>query len=47
MIVRNSILLAFFSGISLLLGIVRDRLLAEYVGVGPVLDVYKDRKSVV
>lgn len=40
MIARNSFLLAFFSVISLLLGIVRDRLLAEYVGVGPVLDVY-------
>lgn len=40
MIIRNSLLLAFFSGISLLLGIVRDRLLSLYVGVGPVLDVY-------
>lgn len=40
MIVRNSILLAFFSGLSLLLAVVRDRLLATHVGVGPVLDVY-------
>ena len=41
MIAKNSFLLAFFSVVSLLLGILRDRLLAEYVGVGPVLDVYK------
>lgn len=40
MIIRNSILLAIFSILSVLLGIVRDRLLAVYVGVGPVLDVY-------
>ncbi|MFA6609007.1 MAG: lipid II flippase MurJ [Candidatus Paceibacterota bacterium] len=40
MIFRSSILLAFLSGISVLLGIIRDRLLSEYVGVGPVLDVY-------
>lgn len=40
MIVRNSILLAIFSAASLLLAIVRDRLLATYVGVGPVLDTY-------
>ena len=33
-------LLAFFSVISVLLGIFRDRLLAMYVGVGPTLDVY-------
>lgn len=40
MIVRNSMLLAFFGGLSILLGVVRDRLLSEYVGVGPMLDVY-------
>lgn len=33
-------LLAFFSGLSILLGILRDRLLATNVGVGPVLDIY-------
>lgn len=33
-------LLAVFSVLSTLLGILRDRLLAQYVGVGPVLDVY-------
>ncbi len=40
MIFKNSALLAFFSVLSLLLAIVRDRLLAIHVGVGPVLDVY-------
>jgi putative peptidoglycan lipid II flippase len=40
MILKNSALLAVFSVLSVLLGIVRDRLLAVYVGVGPVLDVY-------
>ncbi len=40
MILRNSFILAFFSILSVLLGIVRDRLLAVYVGVGPSLDVY-------
>ncbi len=40
MILRNSILLAFFSILSVLLGILRDRLLATFVGVGPMLDVY-------
>ncbi len=40
MLFRNSAILAIFSAISLLLGIVRDRLLAHYVGVGSVLDVY-------
>jgi putative peptidoglycan lipid II flippase len=40
MIIRNSILLAIFGGASVLLGIVRDRLLATYVGVGSTLDVY-------
>lgn len=33
-------LLAIFSFLSVLLGVLRDRLLAVYVGVGPVLDVY-------
>lgn len=40
MILRNSAILAFFSILSLLLAILRDRLLAGYVGVGPVLDIY-------
>ena len=40
MIIKNSLMLAFFGGVSILLGIVRDRLLATFVGVGPVLDIY-------
>lgn len=40
MILKNSFILAFFSILSLLLAILRDRLLATYVGVGPVLDIY-------
>ncbi len=40
MILKNSALLAVFSILSVLLGIVRDRLLSTYVGVGPILDVY-------
>ena len=40
MIFKNSALLAFFSVLSLLLAVVRDRLLATYIGVGPVLDIY-------
>lgn len=40
MVLKNSIFLAFFGGISILLGVVRDRLLSENVGVGPMLDVY-------
>ncbi len=40
MIFRNSALLAFFGAFSILLGIFRDRFLAQYVGVGPLLDVY-------
>ncbi len=40
MILRNSAILAFFSILSLLLAVLRDRLLAGYVGVGPVLDIY-------
>lgn len=40
MIIKNSIVLAIFSALSILLGIVRDRLLATHVGVGPVLDIY-------
>ncbi len=40
MIFRNSLLLAFFSAISLFLGIIRDRLLSDYVGIGFTLDLY-------
>ena len=40
MIFRNSLFLAFFSALSLLLGIVRDRLLAENVGISFTLDLY-------
>ncbi len=40
MILKNSALLAIFSILSVLLGIVRDRLLATHVGVGPILDIY-------
>jgi putative peptidoglycan lipid II flippase len=40
MIFKNSVLLAVFSILSVLLGIVRDRLLATQVGVGPILDIY-------
>lgn len=40
MIFKNSLLLAIFSILSVLLGILRDRLLATYVGIGPVLDIY-------
>ncbi|MEN9338221.1 MAG: hypothetical protein RIQ41_535 [Candidatus Parcubacteria bacterium] len=40
MILKNSFIIAFFSVISLVLGVVRDRLLAQVVGVGPMLDVY-------
>ncbi len=40
MILKNSVLLAVFSIISVLLGILRDRLLATHVGIGPVLDIY-------
>ncbi len=40
MILRNSAILAFFGVVSLILGIFRDRLLAQVVGVGPMLDVY-------
>jgi len=40
MIFRNSLLLAFFSAVSLLLGIIRDRLLADHVGIGFTLDLY-------
>ncbi len=40
MIFRNSFLLAIFSILSVLLGILRDRLLATHVGVGPILDIY-------
>jgi peptidoglycan biosynthesis protein MviN/MurJ (putative lipid II flippase) len=40
MILKNSALLAIFSILSVLLGVVRDRLLATHVGVGPILDIY-------
>lgn len=40
MILKNSVLLAIFSVLSVLLGILRDRLLATHVGIGPVLDIY-------
>ncbi len=40
MIFKNSVLLAVFSILSVLLGIFRDRLLSTIVGIGPVLDVY-------
>ncbi len=40
MILKNSFIIAFFSVISLVLGVFRDRLLAQVVGVGPMLDVY-------
>lgn len=40
MILKNSAILAFFSVLSLLLAVFRDRLLATHVGVGPMLDVY-------
>jgi putative peptidoglycan lipid II flippase len=40
MIFKNSALLAIFSLASVLLGIVRDRLLSTHVGVGPILDIY-------
>ncbi len=40
MLFRNSLYLAIFSLLSQVFGILRDRLLAHYVGVGPTLDVY-------
>ncbi|MEN9551995.1 MAG: hypothetical protein RI935_372 [Candidatus Parcubacteria bacterium] len=40
MILKNSVIIAFFSILSVLLGVVRDRLLATNVGVGEILDVY-------
>lgn len=40
MILRNSLIIGIFSIVSVMFGIVRDRLLAVYVGVGPILDVY-------
>ncbi len=40
MILKNSVILAFFSVLSVVLGVVRDRLLATHVGVGEVLDIY-------
>ena len=40
MIIKNSMLLAFFGILSIFLGIVRDRLLSTHVGIGPILDIY-------
>lgn len=40
MILKNSVLLAIFSIASVFLGIIRDRLLATHVGIGPILDIY-------
>jgi putative peptidoglycan lipid II flippase len=40
MILKNSALLAIFSLLSVLMGILRDRLLSTHVGVGPILDIY-------
>jgi putative peptidoglycan lipid II flippase len=40
MIVRNSLFLAMIGAVSIMFGMIRDRLLATVVGVGPVLDVY-------
>lgn len=40
MILKNSALLAIFSILSVLLGVVRDRLLSTHIGVGPILDIY-------
>lgn len=40
MILKNSMIIAFFSILSVLLGVVRDRLLATHVGIGETLDIY-------
>lgn len=40
MILKNSLILAIFSILSVLLGVVRDRLLATNVGIGETLDIY-------
>jgi putative peptidoglycan lipid II flippase len=40
MIFKNSLVLAFFSALSLIIAILRDRLLATHVGIGHTLDVY-------
>lgn len=40
MIIHNSLILAIFGIASVLLGLIRDRLLSLYVGVSPMLDVY-------
>ena len=37
---RHSFLIAGFAVISQILGILRDRMLAHYVGIGPALDIY-------
>lgn len=40
MIIKNSFILATFGVLSVLLGILRDRLLSTHVGIGEVLDIY-------
>lgn len=40
MILKNSVILAIFSVLSVLLGVVRDRLLATHIGIGETLDIY-------
>jgi putative peptidoglycan lipid II flippase len=40
MIFKNSVIIASFSGLSVLMGVLRDRLLVQYVGIGPLLDIY-------
>lgn len=40
MILKNSLIIGIFSILSVLLGVVRDRLLATNVGIGETLDIY-------
>lgn len=40
MVLKNSVFIGIFGVISILLGIFRDRLLAEFVGIGSNLDIY-------
>lgn len=40
MILKNSVILIIFSILSVVLGVVRDRLLATHVGIGETLDLY-------
>ena len=40
MIFKNSVIIGIFTVLSVLLGVIRDRLLSEYVGVGSSLDIY-------